>query len=84
MFKPVKDSRFISNIGFSFSADFDYSDTNPFKAAVTYDGNVTWVVPMITMSSCQINVENFPFDEQVSDLTSYVLDNKSTTANLND
>lgn len=51
------------------NADFDDSDTNPFKATVTYDGNVTWVVPMTTMSSCQISVENFPFDEQMCKLT---------------
>ncbi|KAJ7390925.1 Neuronal acetylcholine receptor subunit alpha-7 [Desmophyllum pertusum] len=34
-----------------------------------YDGKVTWVVPMITMSSCQISVENFPLDEQMCKLT---------------
>ncbi|XP_078348085.1 neuronal acetylcholine receptor subunit alpha-9-like isoform X2 [Oculina patagonica] len=51
------------------NADFDDSDTNPFKATVTYDGNVTWVVPMTTMSSCQISVENFPLDEQMCKLT---------------
>ena len=52
---------------------------------MTYDGNVTWVVPMTTMSSCQISVENFPFDEQVSDFfRPYQIDNKSRIASLDD
>ena len=32
---------------------------------MTYDGNVTWLVPKVTKSSCQISVEHFPLDEQV-------------------
>ena len=51
---------------FSFSADTDDSDMPSFRAMVTNDGNVTWVIPMITKSSCQISVKNFPLDEQVS------------------
>lgn len=57
----------INNPVFS-SADFNDSETSSFKATVTYDGNVTWVVPMVTMSSCKINVLNFPLDEQVGDV----------------
>ena len=56
----------INNPVFS-SADFNDSETSSFKATVTYDGNVTWVVPILTMSSCKINVLNFPLDEQVGD-----------------
>jgi len=51
------------------NADTDDSSLHSFKATVTYDGNVTWVVPMITKSSCQISVENFPLDEQMCKLT---------------
>lgn len=51
------------------SADTDESGAHSFKATVTYDGNVTWVVPMVTKSSCQISVENFPLDEQMCRLT---------------
>lgn len=65
---------------FLFSADFDDSDSNHFKATVMYDGKVTWVVPMITMSSCQISVEHFPLDEQVSNVTSYLMGNQSVKA----
>ncbi|RMX61181.1 hypothetical protein pdam_00005625 [Pocillopora damicornis] len=50
------------------NADFNDSETSSFKATVTYDGNVTWVVPILTMSSCKINVLNFPLDEQVGDV----------------
>ena len=31
---------------------------------VTNDGNVTWLSSAIFKSSCEINVEFFPFDEQ--------------------
>lgn len=55
------------------SADFEDSDVSAFKATVMHDGNVTWVVPMISMSSCQINVQNFPLDEQVSDVTAFLI-----------
>lgn len=51
------------------NADFNDSETSSFKATVTYDGNVTWVVPILTMSSCKINVLNFPLDEQLCKLT---------------
>lgn len=51
------------------NADTDDSDMPSFRAMVTNDGNVTWVIPMITKSSCQISVKNFPLDEQMCKLT---------------
>lgn len=51
------------------SADTDSSDTPSFRATVTHEGIVIWVIPMITKSSCQINVKNFPLDEQMCRLT---------------
>ena len=59
---------------FSFSADTDSSDTPSFRATVTHEGNVIWVIPMITKSSCQINVKNFPLDEQVNKLMLLIID----------
>ncbi|XP_035670846.1 neuronal acetylcholine receptor subunit alpha-10-like [Branchiostoma floridae] len=40
-------------------------DTN---AAVTYEGDVTWLYPITLKSSCILNVEQFPNDEQRCDL----------------
>jgi nicotinic acetylcholine receptor len=34
------------------------------NAIVKYNGNLTWLSSAIFKSSCQINVEYFPFDEQ--------------------
>jgi len=49
----------------SRSADSEYNSallsTN---IILTYDGNVTWLSSAIFKSSCAINVEYFPFDEQ--------------------
>ncbi|CAH1252060.1 CHRNA10 [Branchiostoma lanceolatum] len=40
-------------------------DTN---AGVTYEGDVTWLYPITLKSSCVLNVEKFPNDEQNCDL----------------
>ena len=49
---------------FSFSADGNYEVTIMTKAVLHYSGKVTWNPPAIYKSSCEIDVEFFPFDEQ--------------------
>ncbi|XP_015785552.1 acetylcholine receptor subunit beta-like 2 [Tetranychus urticae] len=46
------------------NADGDYVITKLTKALVTSDGKVSWKPPAIFKSSCTIDVEYFPFDEQ--------------------
>lgn len=48
----------------SFSADGNYEVTIMTKAILRYDGQVIWKPPAIYKSSCGIDVEYFPFDEQ--------------------
>jgi nicotinic acetylcholine receptor, invertebrate len=38
------------------------------NAIVRYDGNVTWLSTVIFKSSCTINVQYFPFDEQICEM----------------
>lgn len=46
------------------SADGNYEVTLMTKATVMFTGEVSWKPPAIYKSSCEINVEYFPFDEQ--------------------
>lgn len=47
-----------------FSADGNYEVTLMTKATLSYTGEVIWKPPSIYKSSCEINVQYFPFDEQ--------------------
>ncbi|CAG5099839.1 Similar to nAChRbeta2: Acetylcholine receptor subunit beta-like 2 (Drosophila melanogaster) [Cotesia congregata] len=46
------------------NADGNYEVTLMTKATLKYNGEVYWKPPAIYKSSCEINVEYFPFDEQ--------------------
>ena len=46
------------------NADGEYIVTTMTKAILNHDGRVVWHPPAIFKSSCEINVEFFPFDEQ--------------------
>ena len=46
------------------SADGDYIVTTMTKAILHHDGKVVWNPPAIFKSSCEIDVEFFPFDQQ--------------------
>lgn len=50
---------------FSSSADGKYEITTLTKATVFYNGTVLWMPPALYMTSCRIDVEFFPYDEQV-------------------
>ena len=50
------------------SADGKYEVTLMTKASLKYTGEVVWKPPAIYRSSCKINVEWFPFDEQNCDM----------------
>lgn len=49
---------------FFSSADGNYEVTLMTKATLAYTGEVIWKPPSIYKSSCEINVQYFPFDEQ--------------------
>ena len=51
-------------IVYNSSADGNYEVTIMTKAILHYSGKVTWNPPAIYKSSCEIDVEFFPFDEQ--------------------
>jgi len=51
-------------IYFFFSADGNFEVTLATKATLNYTGRVEWKPPAIYKSSCEIDVEYFPFDEQ--------------------
>nr|QQH14664.1 nicotinic acetylcholine receptor alpha 8 subunit [Blattella germanica] len=46
------------------NADGNYEVTLMTKATLKFTGEVLWTPPAIYKSSCEINVEYFPFDEQ--------------------
>ena len=48
----------------NYSADGKYEITLMTRAKIDYEGNVHWDPPAIYKSSCTINVEFFPFDQQ--------------------
>ena len=54
----------ITKSSFIFSADGDFIVTTMTKAVLHSDGRVVWTPPVIFSSSCEIDVEFFPFDEQ--------------------
>ena len=49
---------------FHFSADGNFEVTLATKATLYSDGRVEWKPPAIYHSSCEMDVEYFPFDEQ--------------------
>lgn len=61
---------FIFRVGWSStilircSADGNFEVTLATKATLNYTGRVEWRPPAIYKSSCEIDVEYFPFDEQ--------------------
>ena len=48
----------------NFSADGDYIVKTMTKAILHFNGIVVWTPPAIFKSSCEIDVEFFPFDRQ--------------------
>lgn len=46
------------------SADGNFEVTLATKATLNFTGRVEWKPPAIYKSSCEIDVEYFPFDEQ--------------------
>ena len=70
-FSTSKSHILISNrwqFWFFFSADGKYEVTLMTKARLNYTGEIEWKPPAIYKSSCKINVEWFPFDEQSCDM----------------
>ena len=49
---------------FITSADGNFEVTLATKATLHYTGDVAWKPPAIYHSSCEMDVEYFPFDEQ--------------------
>ena len=49
---------------FYFSADGNFEVTLATKATILDNGKVEWKPPAIYHSSCEMDVEYFPFDEQ--------------------
>ena len=55
---------FLLNIFNLFSADGNFEVTLATKATLYAEGKVEWKPPAIYHSSCEMDVEYFPFDEQ--------------------
>ncbi|XP_060632157.2 neuronal acetylcholine receptor subunit alpha-9 [Anolis sagrei] len=50
-------------------ADDDFSEPVNTNIVLRYDGKITWDAPVITKSSCVVDVSYFPFDSQQCNLT---------------
>ena len=61
LFSPLYFSNYF---GFFCSADGNFEVTLSTKATLKSDGLVEWKPPAIYHSSCEMDVEYFPFDEQ--------------------
>ncbi len=48
--------------------DKDFEHIKEVTATVTPDGNVTWMTPVILLTSCRIDARFFPFDTQHCEL----------------
>lgn len=54
----------VNSVLLIYSADGNFEVTLATKAMLHYSGRVEWKPPAIYKSSCEIDVEFFPFDEQ--------------------
>ncbi|VDP18318.1 unnamed protein product [Soboliphyme baturini] len=68
------------------NADGNYEVSYSSKVVVDHDGQMLWVPPAIYKSSCIIDVEYFPFDEQVCTLLfgSWTYNEREITFSFND
>lgn len=57
-------TNYTNGMSCTFSADGNFEVTLATKATLNYTGRVEWKPPAIYKSSCEIDVEYFPFDEQ--------------------
>jgi len=55
-------------VNLSDSADTRLAERREAMCVVQYDGSVLWIPPAIFMSTCQIDITNFPFDIQTCKL----------------
>jgi nicotinic acetylcholine receptor, invertebrate len=62
------DCRYYSLVAFVRSADGNFTVKLMTKATIHHTGLVVWKPPAIYKSLCPINVEFFPFDEQLCTL----------------
>lgn len=63
LFRPFRPSQSF-NVASIPSADGNFEVTLSTKAILNYTGYILWRPPAIYKSSCEIDVEYFPFDEQ--------------------